>query len=109
MEALIPMCVDEATWKAGGETRHAQQDSVTRERPGGSMCESAKITVTEEVKGSCRLRPTPGRASHSHVLSSEMFLPRTVCAGSVMKIVLPLSKDGIMFQEGSDSTPTDCS
>lgn len=88
------------------ETRHAQQDSETRERSGGSMCESAKIMVTEEVKASCRLQPTPGRASHSHVLSSEMPLPRTVCAGSVMKIALPLSRDGIMFQEGSDSTPT---
>lgn len=95
--------------EGGWRNQACSEDSETRERPGGSMCESAKITVTEEVKGSCRLRPTPGRASHSHVLSSEMFLPRTVCAGSVMKIVLPLSKDGIMCQEGSDSTPTDCS
>lgn len=98
--------MDEATWKAGGETRHAQQDSETRERSEGSMCESAKITVTEEVTGSCRSWPTPGRASHSHVLSSAMFLPRTACAGSVMKTALPLSRDGIMFRKGSNSTPT---
>lgn len=32
--------------KQCGETRHAQQDSETRERSGGSMCESAKIMVT---------------------------------------------------------------